>query len=245
MKLKKALPMLALCLLLCACGTVAPEPTPTPTPTPTPASSPLIIYGAGTTPAPAPVPDESADEGWKQAYAEYLPEHTSSISPRRFLLIYLDDDDIPEIADIGSAEAEGSRILNYSDGAVHETQLRRLSFSYIPRGNLLLNDEGNMGHYTASVYSIVDGQMTVIAGGTRDQTEDPPVRDENGEFHYNYTWNGASVTAEEYEAELAAVFDASHAVYSYDLYTLAYGEDGHYNDGLYTAEEIIAQLGEM
>lgn len=235
MKLIKALPLIPLFLLLCACGIAAPEPTPTPTPTPE--SSPLIIYGAGTTPALASTPDESVGEDWKQAYADYLPEHTVDIYPRRFVLIYLDDDDIPEIADIGRAEAEGSRILNYSNGAVHETQLRRLSFSYIPRGNLLLNNEGNMGHYIATVYSIVDGQMTVIANGTKDTIEDPPVLDESG---YSYTWNGTPVTAEEYKAELAAVFDESLAVYSYDLYDPIADYDG-----LYTAEEIIEQLGNM
>lgn len=236
MKLVKTLPLIPLFLLLCACGIVAPEPTPSPTPEP----SPLIIYGASAAPAPVTVPDESAGEDWKKAYADYLPEHTVDIYPRRFVLIYLDDDDIPEIADIGRAEAEGSRILNYSNGAVHETQLRRLSFSYIPRGNLLLNDEGNMGHFTAIVYSIIDGEMTAIASGTRDQTEDPPVRDENGKFHYNYTWNGAPATAEEYEASLAAVFDESLAVYSYDLYDPIADYEG-----LYTAEEIIEQLGDM
>lgn len=235
MKLIKALPLIPLFLLLCACGIAAPEPTPTPTPTPE--SSPLIIYGAGTTPALASTPDESVGEDWKQAYADYLPEHTVDIYPRRFVLIYLDDDDIPEIADIGRAEAEGSRILNYSNGAVHETQLRRLSFSYIPRGNLLLNNEGNMGHYIATVYSIVDGQMTVIANGTKDTIEDPPVLDESG---YSYTWNGTPVTAEEYKAELAAVFDESLAVYSYDLYDPIADYEG-----LYTAEEIIEQLGNM
>lgn len=235
MKLIKALPLIPLFLLLCACGIAAPEPTPTPTPTPE--SSPLIIYGAGTTPALASTPDESVGEDWKQAYADYLPEHTVDIYPRRFVLIYLDDDDIPEIADIGRAEAEGSRILNYSNGAVHETQLRRLSFSYIPRGNLLLNNEGNMGHYIATVYSIVDGQMTVIANGTKDTIEDPPVLDESG---YSYTWNGTPVTAEEYKAELAAVFDESLAVYSYDLYDPIADYDG-----LYTADEIIEQLGNM
>lgn len=235
MKLIKALPLIPLFLLLCACGIAAPEPTPTPTPTPE--SSPLIIYGAGTTPALASTPDESVGEDWKQAYADYLPEHTVDIYPRRFVLIYLDDDDIPEIADIGRAEAEGSRILNYSNGAVHETQLRRLSFSYIPRGNLLLNNEGNMGHYIATVYSIVDGQMTVIANGTKDTIEDPPVLDESG---YSYTWNGTPVTAEEYKAELAAVFDESLAVYSYDLYDPIADYEG-----LYTADEIIEQLGNM
>lgn len=229
MKIIKALPLLALCLLLCACGTVVPEPTPTPAP------SPIIVYGASTTPAStAP----AVDEGWKQAYAQYLPEHTSAESPRRFVLINIDDDGIPEIADIGGSEAEGTRILNYSDGAVHETQLRRLSFSYIPQSNLLLNNEGNMGYYTATVYSIIDGQMTAIAEGTQNQSSEPPEFDENGELIFDYTWNGASVTAEEYGAQLAAVFDSSLAVYSYDLY-----DPLSDNAGLYTAEEIIEQLG--
>lgn len=229
MKLKKILPVALLCLLLCGCGSnPAPDASATLSPAPEAAS------------AADPVSSPSAGSEWKQVYSDYLSNYSDNNYPYRFALIYLDDDDIPEIADVGSCAAEGTRILNCSNGEVHETQLRRLYFSYIPRGNLLLNNEGNMGYYSATIYSIIDGKMTVVGSGTQEQSSDPPEFDENGEVKYNYTWNGTPVTAAEYEAKLGEIFDSSLAVDMDSFYD--YKAE---NNGMFTAAEIIDQINEL
>ena len=229
MKIRKTLSLALLCLLLCGCGR---EPAPDAVPKD---DTPPEVTDTARSPA-------SDDAEWKQAYADYLSERRDENYPYRYALIYLDDDEIPEIIDMGSCEAEGTRILNYSGGEVHETQLRRLYFSFIPWENLLLNREGNMGHYTADIYSIIDGKMTVISSGTQDETDEPHTPDENGEFEikYNYTWNGESVSAEEYEAALGAAFDSSLALDLYDYYD--YTAE---NNGMCNTEEIIEQINAL
>lgn len=240
-KAKKLLPLLLLCFALSACGE---NPVPVETPNPTDiASEESANMPEETANVITAQPEESsapAAEDWKQAYADYLRDQATELSnelyPIRYTLIYLDDDNIPEIADIGSAEAEGSRILHYANGEVHETQLRRLHFTYIPRGNLLLNNEGNMGHYTANVLSIIDGEMTFVASGTEDELE-PRELDENGLPKSVYTWDGVAVSREEYAAALAAVYDEAQAVEA-----LNYEAE---NYGLFTAEEIIEQINAL
>lgn len=229
-RIKYLLPLLLLCFALSGCGeTASPLETPSPADSAPEETADVITVQPEETSAPVV-------EDWKLAYAEYLRDNTNELYPIRYTLIYLDDDDIPEIADIGSSEAEGSRILHYANGEVHMTQLRRLSFTYIPRGNLLLNNEGNMGHYTANILSIIDGEMTFVGWGTEDELE-PRELDENGRPKFVYTWQDAAVSEEEYEAAIAALYDESLAVEAVDYEAENYG--------LFTAEEIIDQINAL
>ena len=104
------------------------------------------------------------EDSWKRAYIDYI----ASCDPRgidSFNLIYLDQDDIPELVIIGKYSAYGCIILNYADGKVHDTNLLRLQFSYIERENLLLNYGGVTGVYFDYIFSIIDGELTEIATG--------------------------------------------------------------------------------
>lgn len=83
-------------------------------------------------------------ESWPQAYIDYLAHDSDIAGQNGYVLIYIDADEIPELVEIGADEATGCRIINFSDGAAHVTQLNRLYFSYIERENLLCNSEGNM-----------------------------------------------------------------------------------------------------
>lgn len=86
-------------------------------------------------------------ESWPQAYIDYLAHDSDIAGQNGYVLIYIDADEIPELVEIGADEATGCRIINFSDGAAHVTQLNRLYFSYIERENLLCNSEGNMDYY--------------------------------------------------------------------------------------------------
>ena len=91
--------------------------------------------------------------GWKQAYISLLQSQDSG-QWHGYNLIYINDDAIPELVEIGIDEATGCNIVSFADGTVNETQLSRLYFSYIERGNLLCNSEGNMDSYYDIVYSM-------------------------------------------------------------------------------------------
>ena len=174
------------------------------------------------------------DVSFQHAYVEYLQNAEEEDPFEGYALIYLDDDDIPEVVEVGSFEAMGCKILNYSNGEVRETQLNRLYFSYIERGNLLCNSEGNMDNYYDLVYSIIDGEMTLIAYGYYGAEDNSNVQfDEAGEPIYVYEWNGVKMEKEEYEKELNAVYDTKKAV------------DGYVWEELYSKEEVILAIEKL
>ncbi|MBE5961248.1 MAG: hypothetical protein E7256_07655 [Lachnospiraceae bacterium] len=176
------------------------------------------------------------DSSWKQAYIDYIQSSEESGQWQGYALIYIDADDIPEIAEVGSNEAMGCKILNYADGEVKETQLSRLGFTYIEKENLLCNSDGNMDFYYDLIYSIIDGNMTLIASGYYGAEDNSKLEfDEQGEIIYQYRWNDVLMEKEEYEKALNAVYDTSKAVPGYNW------------EELYLKDQIVAaieQIGE-
>lgn len=173
----------------------------------------------------------AGDVDWKQAYIDYLQYDSESEYMDGYNLIYLDDDDIPELVEVGNCAAAGCRIINYSNGTVHVTWLSRLYFTYIERKNLLCNSEGNMDCYYDVVYSIIDGEMQTIAQGFYGAEDNSNVQyDAAGNPIYYYEWNGVRMTEKEYERELSKVYDVNKSV------------SGYQYDHLYTVEELIEAI---
>lgn len=146
---------------------------------------------------------------WQQAYIEQLRKDDAWGGYDGYELIWLDDDDIPELVEIGVDEATGCRIVSFYDGELTMTQLNRLYFSYLEREGLLCNSEGNMDNYYDLVYRFAGGKMTVIAEGYYGAEDNSHVEfDEAGEPIYQYEWNGKKMSREEYAEALGAVYDA-------------------------------------
>lgn len=149
-------------------------------------------------------------QGWQQAYIERLKNDDALSGYGGYDLIWLDDDDIPELVEIGDSEAAGCRIVSFYDEKLTVTQLNRLNFSYLVREGLLCNSEGNMDNYYDLVYRLSGGNMTVIAEGYYGAADNSHVEfDESGEPVYQYEWNGQKMSREEYEKALNAVYDTS------------------------------------
>lgn len=177
------------------------------------------------------VPDEGlkTELTWQQVYREIVE------NPRAewvgYDLIYVNDDDIPELVAVGDCAATGCIIFNYDNGMVYETQLNRLYFSYIEHQNLLCNSEGNMHHYYDIVYSIIDGKMISVAVGIYGAADNTRLEfDAEGNVIYTYTWDGVEMTEEEYIQQLNEIYDTSKA------------RDGYEWGEWCTAEEIIEKL---
>lgn len=162
-----------------------------------------------TTQAAVPETTQVSDE-WKDAYIDYLNE-SSSDNNEGYDLIYINDDNIPELVEVGKYESAGCRVVVYNNGSVQVTQLTRLSFTYIERGGLLCNDGGHMGYYFDIVYSLKNGELTMIDKGTYQDKGGVAQTDASGEYIYDYTWNGNPVSKEEYKAMLNSVYDTSKA----------------------------------
>ncbi|MCD8378997.1 MAG: M56 family metallopeptidase, partial [Lachnospiraceae bacterium] len=173
---------------------------------------------------------EVADDDTQErltAFVQYIMENVAGPVYMGYQLIYMDDDTCPELIVSGPDEATGFLILHYNDGTVYATQSNRLYYSYIPYGNLLLNAEGNMGLYTDDVYSIVDGQVTLIATGYRGLWA---MNDGEIEWSGNnldedrYYWEGEELSEEEYAAALEAVYPSEQAVECDDIPYYSYRE---------------------
>lgn len=172
-------------------------------------------------------------DSWKQLYIDFLQTQDTEAWDG-FTLIWLDDDEIPELAEIGSSEATGCRIINYDDGEIIVTQLDRLNFTYIERENLLCNSDGHMDSYYDLVYSLVDKRMVRIAEGYYGAEDNSKLQfDSDGNAVYDYEWNGASVSKGDYEEKLNAVYDSARA------------KNGYTSENLYSAQEMIDYIEDI
>ncbi|MDO4333804.1 MAG: hypothetical protein Q4C58_14125 [Eubacteriales bacterium] len=168
----------------------------------------LGFLGVGDAPAEA----VKGTQTWQQAYIEQIKNDQMLECYGGYDLIYLDNDDIPELVEIGDYEAAGCRIVSFYEGEVTVTQLSRLNFSYIEKENLLCNSDGLMDSYYDLVYRLENGTMTLIAEGYYGAEDNSNVQfDETGEPIYQYSWNGKEMSEEEYEQALNAVYDRKRA----------------------------------
>lgn len=175
--------------------------------------------------------DDSCLEEWKQAYLNYLEEDNYA-DTCTYSLIYVDDDNIPEmVIDTGYA-AGGCRLLTFHDHVLDVWQSARLNVTYIERGNLICNSDGNMGYYYDNVYTIQDGKWVYVDGGIKGDGPDGVQIGENGdylEFFYwtgeepwnrEEYWFGEEMTEEEYEARLNAIYPMEQSMYPQEYYIL-------------------------
>ncbi|MDE7341776.1 MAG: C-type lectin domain-containing protein [Lachnospiraceae bacterium] len=156
-------------------------------------------------------PADLEREEWKDAYLSYL-DTFEGVDACTYSLIYIDEDDIPELViDTGYA-AGGCMILTFHDGTLDGWQSSRRNFSYIEKGNLICNSDGNMGHYYDNVYTIQDGKWSYVGGGTFGDNPEGIQLDENGYDIYVYQWNEEDVSGEEYEERLNQIYPCDLAV---------------------------------
>lgn len=145
------------------------------------------------------------------AYEAYVKEIAMNTLEQPYSFIYLNDDAIPELVVQGDCEATGNMICTYIDNEVVALHTSRLHFAYIPKQNLLDNSGGNMGVYYDRIYSISDKDFELVDDGEWNEVY------EDDEIVFEYSWNGQTVSSEEYNNCLAQVFDSEKATDSYDM----------------------------
>lgn len=189
--------------------------------------------GAPEEPAAEEAARENADapaqeKNWQQLYLEYFEEEQREMDESRrerglesadfldlftYSLIYVNDDEIPELAMDSGFSAGGTLILTCGNGQVDEWMARRGNFDYIERGNQIHNPGGLMGTYYDRIATIENGVWVDAAEGNYGDPPEGVVQDEEGNFVYEYFWEEEPVTEEEYVERLNAVYDTDKAVY--------------------------------
>ena len=150
-------------------------------------------------------------EDWKKDYKEFLEKNPVEGEEVSFALIYVDEDDIPELVIDTGIEASGCQILTWHDGVMDELQTARLYFTYVEKGNLLDNCEGHMGYYYDYVYSIKNGKWKQIFNGEYSGFADngePDYDDERMRYKCtDYEVNGKRTDEDGYYKALYEVYD--------------------------------------
>lgn len=152
---------------------------------------------------------------WKKQYSDFMTEYMKRQSDTTrdlstFSLIYLNDDDIPEIFMEGDCEATGSALFYIGkNGLATITYLSRLGGSYIPRGNVLIHSQGHMGQYYDIEYCLDRGCLKMKNYGY--YSDSNPEYDESTDSFIcsDYYWNGRPVDKDEYDRLFEASYDAS------------------------------------
>lgn len=161
--------------------------------------------GGETTESQATEPDKTTgtvtEAEWKNAYYNYLLSKDLS-DYNGFSLLYVNDDDVPELYLCGNCEAAGQIYATYYNGRVNEQYLGRLGSCYGERQNIVINSDGHMGYYYDIFYEIQDGAFVMTHSGNYNEVYDAGgnlVTDSNGEFLLEYTWDNQTVTEQEYQ----------------------------------------------
>lgn len=184
-------------------------------------SSSLVRMGTEATgqSGPSGASSSSNTSDWRRTYWSWVSQNGQA--SYRYSLIDVNRDSIPELAVDTGIEADGCRILTFSNGRLGKLQTRRRGFTYIPGGNRLCNADGSMDYYYDDVYTLENGAWRCVASGEYYGYKDGWSEAQGRYICQTYVWNGTPTSMEEYLLALERVYPQSAAVspmfeYSHD-----------------------------
>lgn len=143
---------------------------------------------------------------WKEKYADRIRRMDAD----QFALIYLDDDEIPEVYCANGAN--GMAILTCHDGKVQHRILYRDGLVYLEKQGIYYTEGGNMGYFPMEIVQLKDGEFSVLAQGLWTSEY---VADENNPDQMKlvdtYQWEGTNVSAEEYYKNIDEIIERKNA----------------------------------
>ena len=198
-------------------GTVSPAPmTESPKPVvpetsaPATAQAPMSSAPAVTqapqptappvTQAPAPSTPPASSNPYESLIAEYCAENDCTPSELQMVSLYLNDDDIPELWFSNGIFASGGILCTYNGVETDSVYTSADGFDYVERGNRFKSSNGNMGLYFDTIYAIENGKFVTVGYGEQVIKEEYYYTDPWTDDKFDYTWNGQTVSAEEYQA---------------------------------------------
>lgn len=176
-----------------------------------------------------PTTDNQVLSEYKVVYLDFLKDKKES--HRLFSLVYIDNDDIPELYLSGVSEAEGDMICSFKNGVVVYQYLSRIGGGkYVEKSGNIINQNGHMGQYYDNVYKLDENGFSKALNARRTERYED-VGDGSGRVntYYQYFIDGATVSEAEYNNAVNAAFDFSNAISFYD--------------NAVSYEKIVEQLG--
>ena len=158
---------------------------------------------------------------YKQAYLNFLKDKQESHIA--FALVFIDNDDIPELYLSGVCEAEGDMVCSFKNGTVITQQLKRSGGGkYIEQSGDIINQNGNMGRCYTNVYKLNENAFNITLNALSIENVEH-IEGEEYNFTYEYFVENTSVSEEEYNDAINSAFDFSRAT-RLDENAVSYGE---------------------
>lgn len=151
------------------------------------------------------------DDGWKEAYKKYIEQNGNERST--YGLIYVNDDDIPELIMEYGDTVGGVDLCTYYNEKMNVEHVAMCSISYKQKENLILTSGGRMDWYFDTTYEIQEGCFVEVDKGEYGAEDNANVMlDMNGDPIYQYYWNGKEIPKSEYEEKMQ-LWDYAYADY--------------------------------
>lgn len=145
--------------------------------------------------------ESAADTSWKKLYIKFLNTLDKG-NYDGYQLIYIDDDDIPELAISGMAHLIPGYICWVHDGNVRSINTTITSFKYFERENNFICRDAFTGSGSDVIHELNGSKAKEVKSGKFCTIT---------EYEY-YKWNGTAYSSlDEYEAALNADFDTNSA----------------------------------
>lgn len=151
------------------------------------------------------ITETDATPEWKTAYLNFL--EAKKDAHFSYALVFIDDDDIPELYLSGDCEATGDSICSYKNGTVIEQPLLRIGGGwYIEKRGTVFNHNGHMGATYTHVYKLVEDGFALTFEALSVE------RFRNDDLYYEYSIGDNPVTESEYNSALETAVDFENAV---------------------------------
>ncbi|MBR4868679.1 MAG: hypothetical protein IKU10_05945 [Clostridia bacterium] len=146
---------------------------------------------------PSKVSSKPQNDDWKKAYKNFILNEVDPNSYPEYNLIYVDNNNVPELFMKGACEADGSAVCSYYKGKVSSQYFGRINgMEYAEKSGRFLFFGGNTGYYPLQLYSLSNGTFTTEAKGLCEEG----YYIEPGNMVFQYTLNDQSVTEAEFNA---------------------------------------------
>lgn len=157
---------------------------------------------------------------WKDTYKNYISANDQRGYDTKYSLIYIDEDDIPELYIDYGCNADGCEICTINSNMAVGSQLVTVvgdSFGYLEGQNLFSDSNGSMDVGHEIVYTIENGQIIELHSGTWEAPfNDGYLLDEEGNIIYTYYWDGYLVSGDEYWNSYYSVYNQEEEMWPYD-----------------------------
>lgn len=160
---------------------------------------------------------------WQEAYTDFIDQLGEKSDYHWFSLIYLDEDEIPELFFNSGGEAGGEFVVTFYEGERREVHLSRTGTKYIAGSGLLYTNTGHMGLYPVTVTKLENGEFSVIGEGVsmfRSDEDGQYILDEDEVPLRDYQWEGKDVSEEEYDAAIDTLFDREQGIWPERQYSV-------------------------